>query len=76
MESITHIEKLIGGSNIHLTMVPFAMVVDSTFGEIVGGSNIHPTMVPFVLVVDSTFGDIDWRQQIHVDPNKGCHHVD
>ena len=52
------------------------MVVDSTFGEIVGGSNIHPTMVPFVMVVDSTFGEIDWWQQIHVDPNKGCHHVD
>ena len=34
MEAITHIEKLIGGSNIHPTMVPFAMVVDSTFGEI------------------------------------------
>ena len=30
----THIQKLIGGSNIHPTMVPFAMVVDSTLGEI------------------------------------------
>ena len=52
LEAITHIEKLIGGSSIHPTMVPFAMVVDRTFGE------------------------IDWRQQIQVDPNKGCHHVD
>ena len=32
--AIKHVEKLIAGSNIHPTMVPFAMVVDSTFGEI------------------------------------------